>query len=376
MKKLKLHGEGIVIGQDALKYLETITGKRVFITTGSTSMFKNFTINKIREILENIGCVIEVYGGIPANPTTEDVLIGLAKMREFKPDTIIGVGGGSALDATKVMVLFYEYPQYNFERALREELPQKRKEVNFIAIPSTSGTGTEVTRAAVIIYKEQNLKIGLKSDAFIPDIAILDPGITLSMPKKVVAETGMDAMTHAVECYINKNLDDFTACLAKGAIEGLFKYLPLSFSKGDLVSREKVHNFQCMAGCAFNNAGLGMAHGISHAVGGMFNLGHGLLNAIALPYVLEYNSQDPEVAERLAYLGKMVDQKDFIDGIRKLNKILEIPDNLRDTGISLKDFEENFAELVNNSLKGSTVRNPIKISREDMSILLRKIYNG
>src|SRR5699024_919085 len=135
-----------------------------------------------------------------------------------------------------------------------------------------------------------------------PDIAILDGSITLSMPAHVVAETGMDAITHAVECYINKNDDDFTMVLSKGAIEGLFKYLPSSYTIGDVESRQKVHNYQSMAGCAFTNAGLGMAHGIAHAIGGMFDLGHGLINAVVLPYVLEYNAQDPEVKEKLDHL--------------------------------------------------------------------------
>jgi hypothetical protein len=179
-----------------------------------------------------------------------------------------------------------------------------------------------------------------------------------------------------VECYINKRVDDFTACLAKGAVEGLFRYLPQSFEKGDIKSREKVHNYQCMAGSAFSNVGLGMAHGISHAFGGMFNLGHGLLNAIALPYVLAYNARDEEVSEKLTDLARMIQEEDFIQAIRKLNERLRIPVSFKDAGITRKDFEDNFEELLKNALKGSTRSNPVKMTEEAMEKILWKIYEG
>ncbi|WZL73325.1 iron-containing alcohol dehydrogenase [Clostridiaceae bacterium 35-E11] len=376
MKELKFHGESIVTGQGALNYLENIKGKKVFIVTGSRSMFQNGTMDKIEEILGKGNTIFECYSGIPANPTTKDILDGLEKMRAFEPDVLIGLGGGSAIDASKVMGLFYEYPEYNFQRVLKEPLPGKREKLQFIAIPSTSGTATEVTRAAVVTFEDRNLKIGLMSDAFIADVAILDANITLSMPPHIVAETGMDAMTHAVECYINKRVDDFTACLAKGAVEGLFAYLPQSFEKGDVRSREKVHNYQCMAGSAFSNVGLGMAHGISHAFGGMFNLGHGLLNAIALPYVLEYNTRDEEVAQKLTNLARIIQEEDFIQGIRKLNEKLRIPISFKEAGIEKKDFEDKFEELLKNSLKGSTRSNPVKMTEEAMEKILWTIYEG
>jgi alcohol dehydrogenase class IV len=333
-------------------------------------------VDRIREILEASSCTIQVYRGIPANPSTEDILAGLEKLKVFSPEVLIGLGGGSAIDASKLMGILYENPDYDFDRILREPLPSYRKNLTFIAIPSTSGTGTEVTKAAVATYREEDLKIGIFSDAFIADVAILDPVITLSMPSNVVAETGMDAMTHAVECYINKNLDTMTEILAKGAVEGLYKYLPLSYSSGDIESREKVHYYQSIAGIAFSNVGLGMAHGISHAFGGRYNLGHGLLNAIALPYVLEFNSRDPEVKERLEYLAKIIDKKSFIKAIRKLNKKLDIPMSFKEAGIPFHDFEENFEELVTNSLKGSTRKNPVPVTRIDMEKLLRRIYEG
>lgn len=376
MKELRLHGELIVTGVGSLRYLEDIQCSRAFIVTGEGSTFRNGTIDTIKGLLEGKGCVYEVYSGIKKNPTTDEVLEGVAAMRNFVPDTIIAVGGGSVIDAAKAMTLFYEYPGLSFETAMNETLPDSKKKLKLIAVPTTSGTGTEVTKAAVITYKDSDIKIGLKSNAFIPDVAILDASLTLSMPNNVVAETGMDAMTHAVESYINTNLDDYTECLASGAVEGLFKYLTLSYEKGTIEYREKVHNYQCIAGSAFANVGLGMAHGISHAIGGRFNYGHGLLNAVALPYVLQYNSKDKIVQERLQYLASRVGASSFIGAIKELNKRLSIPNSFKEIGITEEDFLQSFDILVTNSLKGSTKVNPVPISIEEMKIVLQHIFEG
>ncbi|TDT50577.1 iron-containing alcohol dehydrogenase [Fonticella tunisiensis] len=376
MKFLRFHGDAIVTGKNSIEYLKELDFKKAFIVTGGKSMFENGTIGRIKSILEEKGCCVHVYSGITKNPTTDAVLDGLEVMRKFSPDVVIGVGGGSPIDAAKIMSLFYEYPELNFDNALERPLPRERKKLKFIAIPSTSGTATEVTRAAVVTYVDRNIKKGLKTEAFVPDIAILDSTITLSMPKNVVAETGMDAMTHAVECYINKNIDDFAEVLAAGAVEGLYRYLPLSYKYGDEVSREKVHNYQCIAGCAFSNVGLGMAHGISHSIGGRYNYGHGLINAVVLPYVLQYNSRDNEVKDRLAYLAKRIGRDDFIKAIKDLNRELNIPLSFREMGISSEDFDRDFSLLVENSLSGSTRVNPVKASREDMIMVLKNIYDG
>ncbi len=376
MKELRLHGEAIIIGSGALDYLRKDAYSRVFIVTGTGSAFRNGAIDKIKAILEEKGCTYEIHAGIKINPTTEEVMAGVIRMQEFKPDTVIGVGGGSPIDAAKAMCFFYEYPDWSFERALQETLPEKRGLVRLIAIPTTSGTGSEVTKAAVITYKEDNIKIGLKSNALIPDVAIVDASLTLSMPGNVAAETGMDAMTHVVEAYINKNLDDYTACLAAGAVEGLFKHLLQSCKQGDLESREKVHNFQCIAGIVLSNVGLGMAHGISHSFGGKFDYGHGLLNAVLLPYVLQYNSREPEVRSRLAYLAQRVGKPDFIQAIKELNKELGIPHALKEIGLSKEAFTANFDILAENAMKGSTRVNPVGIAREVMEKFLVYAYEG
>lgn len=376
MKEIRLHGELIVTGAGSLRYLEGIKCSRVFVVTGEGSTFRNGTIDSIKGMLDSNDCKYQVYSGVKKNPTTNEVLEGIAAMREFSPDTIIAVGGGSAIDAAKAMALFYEYPELSFEKAMNEPLPDSREKLRFIAIPTTSGTGTEVTKVAVVTYKDSDIKIGLKSKAFIPDISILDASLTISMPKNVVAETGMDAMTHAVECYINTDLDDYAECLASGAVEGLFKYLPLSYEKGTMEYREKVHNYQSIAGSAFANVGLGMAHGISHAIGGRFNYGHGLLNAIVLPYVLQFNSKDMLVQQKLQYLGSRIGSSNFIESIKDLNKRLSIPGSFKEMGITESDLADNFDILAANSLKGSTRVNPVKVSLEEMKSVLQHIYEG
>lgn len=376
MKRIVLGGRGLVTGAGSLKYLSNLKGKKFFIVTGGKSLFNNGTIEKIENIIKDLKGETFIFKGIKKNPDTDIVLKGLEEMNKFNPDTVIAVGGGSPMDAAKVMTIMYENKEINFHNILERQLPNKREKIQFIAIPSTSGTASEVTKAAVVTFKDKDLKIGLKTDAFIPDIAILDSDIVMSMPQNIVAETGMDAVTHAVECYINKSLDDFTEVIAKGAVEGLFKYLPISYKEATIESREKVHNYQSMAGIAFANVGLGMAHGISHSIGGRFNLGHGLCNAIALPYVLEYNSKDREVKEKLNILAKTIGVKDFIEEVRNLNNQLNVPNSLKDVFVDEMEFKKDFEKLVENSLKGSTKSNPVRVSKEDMEKILKALYYG
>ena len=377
MKQLILGSQYIYTGSGSLEVLKQIPATRVFIATGGSSMLKNGTIDKIKDYFAVNECEIFVYSGIASNPDVETVLDGLEKMREFNPDLVIAVGGGSPLDAAKIMTLLYEYPEITFDTIRDIELPTDRRGIKFVAIPSTSGTGSEVTKAAVVTFKEQDLKIGLKTNYFIPDIAILDPQLTMTMPPGIVAETGMDAMTHAVESYLNKNADEFTTALAIGAIEGLFEYLPVSYQENTIESREKVHSYQCLAGIAFANSGLGMVHGIAHALGGKYNMGHGLLNAIVLPYALQFDVEhDQAIQKKLNHLGRKVGKADFISSIIELKKILNIPVDLQTAGITAKQFEKDFDQLVDNSLQGPTLGNPVPISREEMATLLRQIFEG
>lgn len=376
MKRLLLGGQSLVTGRGSLAYLKEVQAKRAFIVTGSQSMIKNGVIDHIQEMLGENGCSCMVHSGVCKNPDTRCILDGVQQMRAFKPDLLVAVGGGSPMDASKVMGLFYEYPELDFESVLNSPLPARRKNLSLIAIATTSGTASEVTRSAVVTFRGQKLKIGLKSDAFIPDIAILDAQLTLSMPDHVVAETGMDAMTHAVEAYCNANIDDFTEPMARGAVEGLYRYLPVSYHSKTVESREKVHHYQCLAGLAFTNAGLGMVHGIAHAIGGKYDEAHGLINAVALPYVLQYNAKSEVVAAKLDTLARSIGVSDFIMAIRDLNETLNIPVSFAQMGISQAAFDDGFQGLVENAMKGSTRSNPVAVTREDMARLLMNIYKG
>ncbi len=375
MKKMYFTKSALVAGTDALNYLSEVDYRKAVIVTGGQSMVRTGVIDRIREIMKKEGCEIALFSGINKNPTTKQVLDGVGFFREEKPDVVLAVGGGSAIDAAKVMALFYEYPQINFDNVFSAALEEKKLQTKFIAIPSTSGTATEVTNVSVITFEEQEFKLAIKTENIRPDVAILDPNLPYTLPAEVVAETGMDALTHALEAYINKNGNDFTDALAKEAIEGLLEWLPVSYMEGTLESREKVHNFQCMAGMAFSNSGLGMVHGVAHAFGGKYDLAHGLTNAVILPYSMDYNKKDGEVLKKYDKLSHILGG-DVIDKVVWLKEKLQVPKSIMETGVSEEDFKKDFDLLLSNSMKGATVANPIKVSPEDMERFLRCVYYG
>lgn len=375
MKILKLQGGSIINGEGSLEYLRQVEYKKAMIITGSKSMFASGVIGKIEAYMKKPDTQIHIYGGIGKNPTKEEVYQALHQAREFKPDVVIAVGGGSPMDAAKAVVLFYEFPDLNFDNVFSTKLPEKREKVRFIAIPSTSGTASEVTHVTVITYPEEKVKRAIRSDCLRPDITILDGTIPQTLPPHIVAETGMDALTHALECYINKNGDEFTDALAKEAIEGILYWLPISYEKATLESRQKMHAYQCMAGMAFSNAGLGIVHGVSHAFGGMYDTAHGLANAIILPYSMDYNKKDAFVADKYQRLSRAIG-KDIIFAVKKLSEFLGISQRFKDIGIAETAFKEAYEILVKNSLGGSTVVNPIVVSEADMRKFVSAVYYG
>ena len=287
-------------------------------------MIKSGVIERMKQYMGGDGKEITVYSGIGKNPTFREILDGLEIMRLKEPDVVIAVGGGSAMDAAKAMVLFYEFPHLNFSNVLdhvkADTIPKERKRTCLICIPSTSGTGTEVTKGAVVTNVEEALKIPILTPCLRPDIAILDADITMTMPAQIAAETGMDALTHAVEAYINHNLDDFDEALCRAAMKGILQWLPISCKEATLESRDKMHNYQCMAGIAFANVGLGMVHGISHSFGAVYNLAHGAANAIVLPFALDYNRRDATVAAKLQRLSYECRCGDVVEEIKVLKK--------------------------------------------------------
>lgn len=375
MKNLNFGPHEIITGKGSLEYLKQIPVKRVMIVAGSQSMRKAGVIDAIIGYLGTAEKIV-VHEGIHQDPSIEEVESGLAQMRELQPDTIIAVGGGSTMDAAKAMTLFYEFPHLKFENITQQALPSRREKTTLIAIPSTSGTGSEATKTSVISDLANCLKVPIISLCIKPDIAILDSALTAGMPPKIAAETGMDALTHAIECYTRHDLDDFDEVLAKGAIEGILKWLPISCLEGTPESREKMHNYQCIAGMSFTNVGVAVVHGIAHALGAKFHTPHGLACAVVLPFALEYNQADPAVEAKLKYLSELCRCGDIVSSIRELNRTIGIPGSLKEAGIEEADFEREFDFVARSSLLGATRFNPVPMTEESIKTLLKKAYHG
>lgn len=379
VKNLVLSGRLIVTGSGAIEYLSKLSYKKVVIVTGGSSMVKYGIIDKAIEMLETSGCETKVITGIKKNPSFEEVDEGLKVFNEFKPECVLAIGGGSAMDAAKAMLLFYEFPKLNKENVIEykeKDLIPKVRKTDLICIPSTSGTASEVTKTSVITDTSQKLKVPIITDCLRPDVAILDPDITMTMPCDIAAQTGMDALTHAIESYTNHNLDDFDEALAKGAVAGIIKYLSDSCLEKDRLAREKVHNYSCMAGISFANVGLGMVHGIAHSFGAAFNIGHGLTNAIILPYVLKYNKRDERVRAKLEELSYACHCEDIIQKIEELKRELGIPDCFAEAGITEDDFIDNHDLLLEHAMLGATKVNPVTVSKEHMDRMLDVVFYG
>lgn len=379
MRKLVLSGKGILTGEGSLLALKDLKYERALLVTGGSSMIKSGVIARAEKYLQMNGTETDLFSGVPKNPSIEDVLKGLVICRKFKPDVILAIGGGSAMDCAKAILLFYEFPYLNFENVLefnkKGEIPTERK-TGLICVPSTSGTGSEVTRGTVITDPEKELKVPIMTDCLRPDLAILDPEITMTMPDHVAAETGMDALTHAIEAYTNHNLDDFDEGLCSSAVIGIMKWLPVSVFDKTLEAREKVHNYQAMAGIGFANVGLGMVHGIAHSFGAAYNMAHGLTNAIILPYVLRYNSRDAVVREKLAELSYRCHCDDIITEIEKMREKLGIPASFREAGITEEMYREKYDLLLEHAMLGATNVNPVKMTIEEMKKMLNMVYTG
>ena len=232
MKPFRFHGDTVVAGPGSLSYLKTLSFRRAMIVTGGRSMFETGVIDQVKELLAPANGEIMVLSGAQKNPTTQDVTKGAAAFSDFAPDLVVAVGGGSAIDAAKAMTLLYEFPHLKAEELADVSLPSRREKTMFVAIPSTSGTATEVTHVSVLTFPEQGIKRGVKAQSLRPDLAILDGTLPMTMPADVAAQTGMDALTHALECAISPLGDEFTDTLSMGAAAGLLRYCRFPASKG------------------------------------------------------------------------------------------------------------------------------------------------
>lgn len=365
---------------DSLAYLKDLKGSRAVLVTGGSSMKKFGFLDKTVEYLKEAGIKSIIVDGVEPNPSVETVERGKEAMLEFEPDWVIAIGGGSALDAAKIMWAFYEHPELEFSDIIEvASIPELRKKAKFIAIPSTSGTASEITAFSVITDTKKKIKYPIVSPEIIPDIAIIDPEIPATMPAHITANTGMDVMAHAVESFTSTNASDYTDSLALRAIDLVFKYLPLAVKDGnDMNAREKMHNASTMAGMAFSNASLGIIHSLAHKIGGELHVTHGLANAILMPYVIEFNYE--AAREKFEYLERSLGIDSLADAIRELNKKVNIPASFSDIDwmdFTADDFESILDRMSQNALEDPcTLTNPEQVTVEDMKEIYKKSFYG
>ena len=386
-------------GKGSLEALKTLQGKRAIVCVGGSAMRKFGFLDKAIGYLKEAGMEVETFEGIEPDPSVETVMRGAEAMLKFKPDWIVAMGGGSPIDAAKAMWIKYEYPDTTFEDMCKVfGLPKLRTKAHFCAIPSTSGTATEVTAFSIITNYQDRIKYPIADFEITPDVAIVDPDLAETMPKKLVAHTGMDAITHAIEAYVSTANCDFTDPLAIHAIEMIQKELVPSYN-GDMEARAKMHNAQCLAGQAFSNALLGIVHSMAHKTGAAFeDLGahiiHGAANAMYLPKVIAFNAKDPTAKKRYGVIadymglgGKNDDEKVklLIAYLRKMNDELNIPHCIQHYGadsypceqgfVPEKVFLERLPEIAKNAIGDAcTGSNPRQPSQEEMEKLLKCCY--
>ena len=400
----------IYFEKNSIQYLEKMPdiSKAVIVTDpGMVELgYTDKILYYLRKRPNPVHC--RIYSDVEPDPSIETVMEGARIMNEFKPDVIIALGGGSAMDAAKGMWLFYEHPDIDFnalrlrfldirKRAFKFPKMQKTK---LVAIPTTSGTGSEVTSFAVISDKKNNMKYPLADYELTPDIAIIDPQFVMTLPKRATADTGLDVLTHAIEAYVSVMASDYTDGLAIKAIQLVFKYLPRAYKNGssDEEAREKMHNASCIAGMAFTNAFLGLNHSIAHKIGGEYHVPHGRANAVLLPYVIEYNASMPskfvsfpkykkfiadekyaEIAQALGLQSKTVSEgvESLIRAVKKLISEIEAPSSFSECGISEGEYMSKLSDIADKAFEDQcTTANPRLPLVSEIEEIMKKAYYG
>ena len=370
----------ILSGEAAFEQLKAYAITRACIIC-DPFVAKSGLLNKLLKVLAEMGANHRIFSDIRPDPDTDLVVEGLQQILEHQPDAVIAVGGGSAIDAAKAISFLYQ----------KNTGAQKPL---CVAVPTTSGTGSEATNFAVITDKATHIKYPLVHDRLLPDVAILDPSLICSVPPAITADTGMDVLTHAVEAYVALEASDFTDALAEKAVRLIVQYLPVAYREGtDLEAREHVHNASCMAGVAFTHAQLGINHSIAHALGGHYRLPHGRANAIVLPHVIAFNAglreaagDNRRAAERYARLATQVGVEAFNpqQAVRGFIALIEgmldqfsIPRTLEKAGVQEAAFRKDLPELAKIALADAcTASNPRRVDQRQMEQLIGRMYNG
>lgn len=386
-------------GKGALEALKTFEGKRAVICVGGGSMKRFGFLDRAEKYLEEAGMEVKLFEGIEPDPSVETVMKGAAFMSEFQPDWIVAIGGGSPIDAAKAMWIKYEYPETTFEDMCKVfGLPKLRTKAKFCAVSSTSGTATEVTAFSIITDYNKGIKYPIADFEITPDVAIVDPELAETMPQKLVAHTGMDALTHSIEAYVSTAHSDFTDANAIHAIEMIQRDLVDSYN-GDMTARDNMHTAQCLAGIAFSSGLLGIVHSMAHKTGAAFadygaHIIHGAANAMYLPKVIAFNAKDETAKKRYGviadYMGLGGDSDDekianLIAYLRGMNDKLNIPHGIKFYGadsytaaqgfVPEDVFLERLPEIAANALQDAcTGSNPRQPSQEEMEKLLKSCY--
>lgn len=382
MKRFKLSTE-VLFSEDALDALLDIKDVNAVLITDQF-MVDSGMADMILKKLRNCK-TISVFSEVVPDPPMTLIEKGVNFLDDKACDVVVALGGGSSIDAAKAIV-------YMTKKVNEAQNPGTAKKIKLIALPTTSGTGSEVTQFAVVTDSETGVKIPLIDQSLMPDLAILDPELVKSAPPFITADTGMDVITHALEAYVSETASDCSDCLAEKAVELAFEYLPKAYRNGyDIKARDKMHRASCLAGMAFSLVNLGLNHGIAHALGAIFHIPHGRANALVLPYVIEFNADmaregakhSNDSAKKYQKLARIiglpastpkVGVSNLIAEINRLLKYMDRPMCITECGVSLEEFEANRQEIIRRALADAcTVANPRKVSAEDINKILDHI---
>ena len=389
----------LYFGEGARHEVKNLKGERAVIVTGGGSMRRGGFLQDVEADLKEAGFEVKLIEGVESDPSVETVMNGAAVMSEFQPDWIIALGGGSPIDAAKAMWIKYEYPETTFEDMCKVfGLPKLRTKAHFCAISSTSGTATEVTAFSIITDYSKGIKFPIADFEITPDVAIVDPELTYTMPAKLCAHTGMDALTHSIEAYVSTAGSAYTDANALYAMREIVEWLPKSY-QGDKEARQHMHDAQCIAGIAFSSGLLGIVHSMAHKTGAAYTGGHiihGCANAMYLGKVIQFNSKDARAKSRYAYIAKEVFHLEgntedelvaaLVQMIRDLNDKIDIPQGIKNYGkggvkadesiIDYAEFEEKKSRIAVDAIGDAcTGSNPRQPTPEEMEKLLECVYN-
>ena len=374
----------IVIGEGALDYLKEVKGKRVLIVTDKVIHKLDF-VEKVANYLKEAGLEVTIFDDVESEPSMETIVKGAEFARKYGPDWFIGLGGGSCMDAAKAIWVLYENSEIPVDGINPLEKLGLRKKARLICIPTTSGTGSDATWATVITDVRDERKLELASREIVADIIILDPELPKSMPPRLVADTGLDALTHAIEGYVTQWSNDFSDALAIKAIQIVFKYLPRAYrNPEDKEAKEKMHNAATIAGISFGNSQAGIAHAMGHSLGAIFHVPHGRSVDLFLSYSIEYGAREAmrryaDIARAIGIEAKTDEEavEKLIEAVRRLDREVGEPASLKELGISREDFEKRLDDLVTRAANSTcTFMNPRVPDVDDTRKLFIYAYEG